>query len=336
LYPGHIKHGIIDDARRGYKEGVEWAIADIKRIDSAGCTALHHAASYGFADVTGLLIMSGADVNAKSLNHMTPLHYAIMNGRTETACLLMQTAQCELGIRATHPCSTSPLTCPQLLRHLQRNFDRVHYTVCALMLVKHMTAAGPFVAWIRHAESVANIGRAKKFDTDAVLSDNGRVVARRIGEFAERFKLFEDFDVISSPMVRTLETGRLITAANSSSRADVDHRIGERIISFSDIGTPVPVLAAKYPEYTFTGVPEHWWHCPERNGAIPGCLEPEAKHLLRERVDAFTAELDERVLKSGRNTLVLTHAGVIGYIFNLRPRNCEVCLSRPKDGPTVH
>ena len=39
-YSGDIEHDIIDDARRGYKEGVERAIADINRIDITGCTAL--------------------------------------------------------------------------------------------------------------------------------------------------------------------------------------------------------------------------------------------------------------------------------------------------------
>ena len=65
--------------------------------------------------------MSGADINAKDLNRMTPLHHAVENGRTETACLLMETAQCDLSAKATHPCSESPLTCPEMLREPSRN-----------------------------------------------------------------------------------------------------------------------------------------------------------------------------------------------------------------------
>jgi len=58
------------------------------RDDVHGWTPLHWAAIDGHKEVAELLIAKGADVNAKSGSGDTPLDYAIMRNRTETANLL--------------------------------------------------------------------------------------------------------------------------------------------------------------------------------------------------------------------------------------------------------
>ncbi len=52
--------------------------------DQSGNTPLHDAARYGHADVAALLLDRGAEVNGKTIDGWTPLHYA---ARTDTPTL---------------------------------------------------------------------------------------------------------------------------------------------------------------------------------------------------------------------------------------------------------
>jgi len=54
-----------------------------------GSTALHYAASYGYLEITELLLAKNSDVNAKNSEGVTPLHYAASFGRKDIAELLL-------------------------------------------------------------------------------------------------------------------------------------------------------------------------------------------------------------------------------------------------------
>ncbi|MCD4785694.1 MAG: ankyrin repeat domain-containing protein [Candidatus Eremiobacteraeota bacterium] len=63
--------------------------ANIKVKDSHGRTPLHHAAIEGKTETAKLLIFMGADINAKDNYELTPLHTAAIEGKTDTAKLLI-------------------------------------------------------------------------------------------------------------------------------------------------------------------------------------------------------------------------------------------------------
>ena len=58
-------------------------------LKAAGQTALHMAARRGHAKSAELLIINGANINAKTATGVTPLHGAVINGNKETVDLLI-------------------------------------------------------------------------------------------------------------------------------------------------------------------------------------------------------------------------------------------------------
>lgn len=65
--------------------------AQVNQVRSfSGFSMLHRAAQLGNTDVCELLIMHGAEINARSTRGwLTPLHLALGNGYIETAMLLL-------------------------------------------------------------------------------------------------------------------------------------------------------------------------------------------------------------------------------------------------------
>lgn len=64
--------------------------ANIQAKNKYGNTPLHRAAAQGSADAVDLLIDKGADINSKNDDGETPLHRAVANGREEVVKLLLQ------------------------------------------------------------------------------------------------------------------------------------------------------------------------------------------------------------------------------------------------------
>jgi ankyrin repeat protein len=62
--------------------------ADPNQTDQYHYSALHEAASLGFRDVVEMLIQARADINARDINGITPLGYAMRSPSMETATLL--------------------------------------------------------------------------------------------------------------------------------------------------------------------------------------------------------------------------------------------------------
>jgi len=64
--------------------------ADMDKVDRYGNTPLHYAANAGHLEVTRYLLEQGADrVKASNYGGWTPLHDAVLNNQLETAKLLM-------------------------------------------------------------------------------------------------------------------------------------------------------------------------------------------------------------------------------------------------------
>jgi ankyrin repeat protein len=83
---------IHDDAFGGNIEAVKQHLAagvDVNaKSNGGGRTPLHYAAWRGDNEIVELLITKGADVNAKDSSGATPLGWAVMKDRSETADLL--------------------------------------------------------------------------------------------------------------------------------------------------------------------------------------------------------------------------------------------------------
>src|SRR3989338_3167952 len=63
--------------------------ADVNAKDVSGLSPLHMAAVNGHKDVVELLLAKGADVNAKDGNGLNPLHTAAVNGQKDIVELLI-------------------------------------------------------------------------------------------------------------------------------------------------------------------------------------------------------------------------------------------------------
>jgi ankyrin repeat protein len=60
--------------------------------DAGGDTALHIAASWGYAEISHLLLENGASMLVRNNFILTPLHIAAINGHTQTVALLLDWA----------------------------------------------------------------------------------------------------------------------------------------------------------------------------------------------------------------------------------------------------
>lgn len=66
--------------------------ANPNQTDRYHYSALHEAASLGYADVLKLLIAANADINARDINGITPLGYALRSSPNPKAMALLQSA----------------------------------------------------------------------------------------------------------------------------------------------------------------------------------------------------------------------------------------------------
>ena len=84
------RDGVIEDVEILLMLGADVNAKNHDQMTPDQETPLHLAARYGHSEIAKLLVQNGADVDAKNNNQKTPLHLAAENGPSEIAELLLQ------------------------------------------------------------------------------------------------------------------------------------------------------------------------------------------------------------------------------------------------------
>lgn len=312
---------LIEETRRGYINGVKEHIEEIHmREESTGNTALHYSASFGFTTITTFLLDNNIEINSQNKQGITPLHYAVKNGRVEDVWELLSRGA-DVGLKKNNEFDVYEI----LFLH-RKNIPQEKYTVILLMLLR-FKQLNRCAVWIRHAETNQNfLNTQHRYKEtvgifDATVTSNGYKMLEYINSLVVKYNLLEGFEVITSPLLRTMETTRVITnGTEASGRISVDHRIRERLNHTSCIGKPCSILKHYY-NYDFSKVPELWWYYPKQNHDNTVNIVEESFEILTNRVKEFYSELSE---KKGK-MLIVTHGGVIHNLFEHKvvARNCE-------------
>ena len=126
---------------------------------------------------------------------------------------------------------------------------------------------------MRHAQSMDNVEEYKAIDTP--LSNTGINDATFIGKYIAKYKLLQNYKIITSPLERTLETTRLLVG--NSINIIVDNRIAERLTHISSVGKELDILTELYP-WNFKFTNNIWWW--NKNNYEP-------TNVFRDRIKSF-------------------------------------------------
>lgn len=215
---------------------------------------------------------------------------------------------------------------------------------------------------IRHGQTQWNASGRLQGQTDIALNEKGRELAARVGTALKQIP----FDrVISSPLIRSVETAKLVLRENTgragellraggkeagASQAEspiaVDRRIQE--ISFGEYegySVPVSSLFAGDAKFAITDPDFHnFFDAPEKYVPPKG---GESLSCLVERTGDFLRELAESKEEQGREEIVLvsTHgAASRALLANIKhtmlkdfwypgvPKNCAVSIAETRNG----
>ncbi len=169
------------------------------------------------------------------------------------------------------------------------------------------SVAPPLLIFIRHGQTDWNAESRMQGHQDIVLNDTGREQARRNGRalkaYFEGASFSQDaFHFASSPMLRTLETMRLV--CEELGRGDDGFTIDERLreITFGAWeGLTIPELKERSPELVAQRKADKWAFVPP---------EGESYKMLSRRIEAWLATVT-------RPTVVVSHGGVMRVVRGL-------------------
>jgi broad specificity phosphatase PhoE len=165
---------------------------------------------------------------------------------------------------------------------------------------------------IRHGESefnaVFNKTRIDPGIEDPKLTATGRDQARQAAvEIKQSGHPIRR--LITSPYTRALETATILAEALQLPVA-VEPIVHEHACWVCDIGTPISVLAERWPALDFSHMDEKWW--PEQ--------EPEDS--VHRRCSDFRIKAGQ--LADWRHVGVISHWGFIKRLTGHAPRNAEI------------
>jgi broad specificity phosphatase PhoE len=112
--------------------------------------------------------------------------------------------------------------------------------------------------------------------------------------------------LITSPYTRALETAEII-AADLGLPISVEPLIAERFAFTCDIGSPLAVLQARWPDIPFDHLPDPWWP-----------LQEESVEALTKRSELFFSRMAR---EAWPRIAVVTHWGFIRAVTGLKVPN---------------
>jgi broad specificity phosphatase PhoE len=154
------------------------------------------------------------------------------------------------------------------------------------------------VILMRHGQSHFNLHYGRTH-VDPGLRDPGltELGRRQVEAAAEVLHRHEVRAIVASPYARTLESAEIV-AGRLGLDVEVDPLAGEQAVFTCDIGTPRPVLAARWPGLALDHIADEWW---------PPHAESDADHDRRCR------DFKARLASGGawQGVLAVTHYHVI-------------------------
>jgi glucosyl-3-phosphoglycerate phosphatase len=170
---------------------------------------------------------------------------------------------------------------------------------------------------IRHGESefnaVFNRTRADPGIADPKLTAEGREQVRQAAEVIRRHGQ-PIKRLITSPYTRALETAAIL-AEELALPVEVEPIVHEHACWTCDIGTPISVLAARWPALDFSHLEEIWWPTDEPQDSV------------HRRCSDFRIKASQ--LADWRHVGVVSHWGFIRTLTGREARNAEVVLFDP-------
>jgi broad specificity phosphatase PhoE len=159
---------------------------------------------------------------------------------------------------------------------------------------------------IRHGETALNAAGLLRGQIDVPLDDKGREQAAALGAAFAEVPLAS---VVSSPLVRALDTARPVASA-SGGTLTVDERLSDRF----------------YGELAGQSLAK----AEERFGSIDAAPLVEAWHLLERRAGEAFSEAAEAAADAGRPVALVTHDAVLKALLGLlAPATASVRLELP-------
>ncbi len=178
---------------------------------------------------------------------------------------------------------------------------------------------------IRHGETLSNRSRAMQGWTDGQLSDNGRFLAKETGLGMKGIKFDDCF---SSPLVRALETARIVlNESGNRTRISTDSRLKEMYF-----GKQEGMILTDEEWKRFFSDPFTYGRFPEGE-----CIQDVCR-----RTQAFLQELIER--NDAKTYLISTHGVALRAMINHLyedpndfwqgrvPYNCAVNIIEAENG----
>ena len=164
---------------------------------------------------------------------------------------------------------------------------------------------------IRHGESefneVFNRTRVDPGIVDPKLTLLGREQVRRAAEELREHRQIRR--LITSPYTRALETAAILAEALDLP-LEVEPIVHEHAAWSCDIGTPISILAERWPALDFSHLPEVWWPLDEPHESV------------HRRCTDF--RLKASLLADWRHLGVVSHWGFIRVLTGREVRNAEL------------